>query len=95
MGLCAGFVLMCNVSSAVMFVLLEYCLEINYVDDPFNVATVRHMTDRSGALSRCLQIKDRNSLNFKTISIITFALTWVSQLSRVWGLKWGAADLPY
>jgi len=55
------FVLMCNVSSAVMFVLLEYCLEINYVDDPFNVAT----------------IKDRNSLNFKTISIITFALTWI------------------
>jgi hypothetical protein len=49
------FVLMCNVLSAVMFVLLEYCLEINYVSGEFDVATVPAGTGQPpGCMIRCV-----------------------------------------
>ena len=37
----SGFVLVCNVCSAIMFVLLEYSLKIVVVDGIFDVQTVR------------------------------------------------------
>merc|ERR1712166_985906 len=55
------FVLVCNVCSAIMFVLLEYSLKIVVVDGIFDVQT---STDNFG-------------LDYEVITTMTYSLTWV------------------